>query len=154
MIPELLSQVFEATWPILQELQPALRNAWKEPVPAMKEAGVMFVAGSYMSMSAQTVAAEKLGYIGLFRPGFAEAPDKFPMVMLHALKHVHLLRYCANPACKEPYFVAQRASQVFCSGPCAAPAQREAKRRWWDEHGESRRKKLRRNKGANSKRRK
>lgn len=153
MVPKLFSQVLEATRPILQELQPALRNAWKDPVPVMKEAGLMFLAGSYMAMSAQTVAAEKLGYIAIANrnrggQGFADVPDKFVMVMLHALKHVHLLRYCANPDCKEPYFVAGRASQTFCSGPCAAPAQREAKRRWWDEHGAARRKKLPKNKGV------
>ncbi len=67
--------------------------------------------------------------------------DGFLMALVYAFKHVHLLRYCANPDCKEPYFVARRASQVFCSGPCAKPAQQEAKRNWWNEHGEAARRK-------------
>lgn len=114
--------------PIQLQLQPQLRGAWKESVPGWKEAGLMMMAGGYMQMSAQSVA-------------FTGVPDKFLMVLLYALKHVHLLRYCANPDCKEPYFVARRASQVFCSGPCAKPAQREAKRKWWNEHGEAARRK-------------
>jgi len=80
--------------------------------------------------------------------GVPRGTDGFLMVLLYALKHVHLLRYCANPDCKEPYFVARRASQVFCSGPCAKTAQREAKKRWWDKHGEAaRRKRLGKKKG-------
>jgi hypothetical protein len=154
MIPKLFSQVFEASVPFLRkQLQPALRNVWKESVPSMKEAGLMFLAGHYMQMSAQSVAAEKTGYLA--GTGFAGVPDKFLMVLLYALKHVHLLRYCANPDCKEPYFVGKRASQIFCSGPCAQPAQREAKLKWWREHGEAARRerlqKKRRGKHAKTK---
>ena len=99
----------------------------------------MFIAGHYMQMSAQSIAAEKLGYLA--GTGFAGVPDKFLMVMIYALKHVHLLRYCANPDCKEPYFVGKRASQIFCSEGCAQPAQRDAKLKWWREHGEAARRK-------------
>jgi hypothetical protein len=45
-------------------------------------------------------------------------------------------RYCANPECPAPYFFVQRKNQRYCSEICAAPAQRELKRRWWAEYGD------------------
>ncbi len=44
------------------------------------------------------------------------------------------IRRCPNPTCPAPYFFAVKRAQKFCSAPCAAPAQREAKRRWWAEN--------------------
>jgi len=44
------------------------------------------------------------------------------------------IRRCPNPECPAPYFFATKGLQKFCSTPCAAPAQREAKRRWWNEN--------------------
>jgi len=68
-------------------------------------------------------------------------PDRFCEVLLYAIKNAHLLRYCQNPECREPYFVASRASQNFCGLACAKPAQGEAMRRWWRQHGPEWRKK-------------
>lgn len=146
------SKVLAASLPFV-ELQPALRHVWKESVPTMKEAGLMFIAGDYMKISAQSIAVgnlnRELGFI--VRTDFAAVPDKFLMVLLYTLKHVHLLRYCANPDCKEPYFVAGRASQIFCSEPCAAPAQKEAKLKWWNQHGPAWRKKSHKRRGKHAK---
>jgi len=132
---------------LAERLQPQLRIVWREPAPLAKEAGLMMLAAAYMKGCSPQSWTE----ISAFPPGVLRAlaalgvpprgADGFLMVLLYALKHVHLLRYCANPDCKEPYFVARRASQVFCSGPCAKPAQREAKKRWWDKHGEAARRK-------------
>jgi hypothetical protein len=44
------------------------------------------------------------------------------------------IRRCPNPTCPAPYFFATKRAQKFCSTPCAEPAQREAKRRWWSEN--------------------
>jgi hypothetical protein len=49
-------------------------------------------------------------------------------------------RYCANPECPAPYFFVKRKNQRYCSEICAAPAQRELKRKWWAKHGEDWRK--------------
>jgi hypothetical protein len=114
------------TW---AEAQPMLRQIWKEPAPLLKKSGLMVLAAAYMR-------EEGSGLIGW-------PPNRFMTVLLYALEHVHLLRYCANPECKEPYFVARRGSQIYCSSPCAEPAQREAKSKWWREHGDAQRKKSR-----------
>lgn len=42
--------------------------------------------------------------------------------------------HCPNPECPAPYFFATKKGQKYCSPECAKPAQREAKRKWWDEH--------------------
>lgn len=44
------------------------------------------------------------------------------------------LKICQNPDCETPYFISKRKDQKYCSGQCAAPAKREAKRRWWRTH--------------------
>jgi len=55
-----------------------------------------------------------------------------------ALQHFgHILprvSHCQNAACHTPYFLANKVGQMFCSGPCARPAQQEAKRRWWNNN--------------------
>lgn len=44
------------------------------------------------------------------------------------------LRRCPNPTCPAPYFFATKKGQKFCSTACAEPAQRESKRKWWNEN--------------------
>jgi hypothetical protein len=149
--PDKFSRTFSFLRSLLaNQIQPQLRIIWREPAPLAKEAGLMMLGAAYMKGCSRQEWAE----ISAFPPGVLRTlqalgvpsgADGFLMVLLYALKHVHLLRYCGNADCKEPYFVAKRASQVFCGGPCAGPAQREAKKRWWDEHGEARRKKRRKN---------
>ncbi len=121
------------------EAQPMLREVWKEPAALLKESGLMMLAATYMK-----ACEPKAG----LRP---KGADRFLMVLLYALKHVHLLRYCANPGCKEPYFVARRGSQIYCGSPCAAPAQKEAKLKWWRERGIEWREKSRKRRGKHAK---
>ncbi len=107
------------------DVKSMLEGVWKEPIPYMKEAALMRVAAHEATYEVKKGRMRK---------------DNFLMVLLFAVKNAHLLHYCQNPNCKKPYFVAQRASQVYCSVRCAEPAQREAKIRWWREHGDERRK--------------
>jgi hypothetical protein len=44
------------------------------------------------------------------------------------------LKVCANTDCATPYFISKRKDQKYCSPECAAPAKREAKRKWWKEN--------------------
>jgi hypothetical protein len=66
--------------------------------------------------------------------------DPFTRVLIHCMHSADKLRVCQNTDCPAPYFIAQRRSQKYCSEKCAQPSQREFKLRWWDEHGEARRK--------------
>jgi hypothetical protein len=140
------------------DAQPSIQALWREPAPQLKESGLLMLAGKYMYVGAlfeverQVGIGHGLGTVAKMtndqRGSLSPRVDRFLMVLLHALKNVHLLRYCANPKCKEPYFVARRGSQIYCSSPCAEPAQREAKLKWWREHGEDRRRKLKKKRGA------
>jgi hypothetical protein len=66
------------------------------------------------------------------------APSRNQLVYqaLHYLRrNLHMLRTCANTACKRPLFIADKGGQAHCSRDCAFPAQREYKARWWREKG-------------------
>lgn len=59
----------------------------------------------------------------------------FEAAMFHLQTHLaDKIRRCPNPTCPAPYFFAVKRAQKFCSTSCAEPAQREAKRRWWNEN--------------------
>jgi len=118
-------------------VQPTLRKLWIEPTSTMKRDALVILAGKYM-VECGSAPDDRAIY-----PTGEPAPDAFFRVLMFALDNVHLLKYCANPECPEPYFVAERGSQVYCSPSCAKPSQRAAKLKWWAEHGTKRRKELR-----------
>ena len=47
------------------------------------------------------------------------------------------LRHCKRPDCTHPYFIAGHLKQRFCSDLCAEWGQREWKKQWWKDHGET-----------------
>jgi hypothetical protein len=56
--------------------------------------------------------------------------------MDYLLKSHHKARQCENPECPAPYFFGLKAGQRYCGEACAEHGQREAKRRWWSQHGD------------------
>jgi len=77
-----------------------------------------------------------LGFSGPLPP-----PTPFEQALMWLVDVGDRARHCQNPDCVAPYFIAARRSQKYCSTTCAAPTQREFKRRWWAEHGSKRRQK-------------
>lgn len=53
------------------------------------------------------------------------------VLALGCVQNAGHLNVCANQHCPVPYFFSKRKDQKYCSDECAAPAKREAKRRWW-----------------------
>jgi hypothetical protein len=53
----------------------------------------------------------------------------------YLLRSHYKARYCENPSCPAPYFFGAKSTQRYCGESCAEHGQREAKRRWWEEHG-------------------
>jgi hypothetical protein len=50
---------------------------------------------------------------------------------------LHRLKVCENPECPGVrYFIGKRSTQRYCSPECAEVFQREAKRKWWEQHGQ------------------
>ena len=57
------------------------------------------------------------------------------MLIVGVFDHWGHFRYCANPACASPYFIAKRKDQTVCDAErCKAEKQREHARRWWNEN--------------------
>jgi len=72
-------------------------------------------------------------------PGSQEAPKRTPFeqAMDHLLKvdQEGRAKYCENPDCPAPYFIAGNRLYRFCRPECAEPAQRQHKRNWWNKKG-------------------
>jgi hypothetical protein len=69
------------------------------------------------------------------KPKLYPDPHELPAILAWGvLLHYTHLRICRNSGCSTRYFVAARRDQKYCSDLCAAPAKREAKLRWWEDH--------------------
>jgi hypothetical protein len=67
------------------------------------------------------------------------ARNPFQAACYALLLKSNLARFCANPDCPAPYFVATRATQRYCSQDCLKPAQKQWKLDWWNREGKTRR---------------
>jgi hypothetical protein len=57
------------------------------------------------------------------------------MLIVGVFDHWGHFKYCANPNCVTPYFIAKRKDQTVCDAEiCKAEKQREHARRWWNEN--------------------
>jgi len=116
-----------------------LAEAWRAPTLLAREISLLKIVGMYLD----TREEPRLVDSKVFRYNeeywakeAASRVDAFVLVLLRALHIADRMRYCPNPACPAPYFIAKKRRQKYCSDACALPAQREFKRAWWDEHGE------------------
>jgi hypothetical protein len=51
------------------------------------------------------------------------------------LEHWQHFRFCTNPDCAAPYFIAKRSDQTICdAGDCKAQKQRQHALKWWREN--------------------
>jgi hypothetical protein len=57
----------------------------------------------------------------------------FEAAIFHCQQIATRAKYCSNPDCPAPYFIAKKPWQKYCSEVCAARGNREAKRKWWHE---------------------
>jgi hypothetical protein len=76
---------------------------------------------------------------------FAPPINPVEAAIFHFQHQAKRALHCPNPDCPAPYFFASRKGQKYCSEKCAEPAQRAAKRNWWQQN---------RGKAAKTKRRK
>lgn len=56
--------------------------------------------------------------------------------MDYLLKSHKRALHCENPQCPAPFFFGKKSTQRYCGEACAEHGQREAKRRWWGQHGD------------------
>jgi hypothetical protein len=124
----------------LKEVHRALAMAWRRPTVLSRQLGIIQLLAIYVSPrgfgSYGAISERAESWASLLESGF----DSFFLVGLRAVQIADRMRYCPNPTCPAPYFIARRRSQKYCSDDCALPAQRELKRAWWKEHGDEWRK--------------
>jgi hypothetical protein len=108
----------------LLSLQEVLRRGWERPTAKERELAVLG-----MLLDASRLYEQAKGRV------FAVIGEPLGVILLEAIHSADSMRICGNIECPAPYFIASRRSQKFCSDACALPAQREYKRRWWNEHG-------------------
>ncbi len=54
------------------------------------------------------------------------------MLIQGIFEHWEHFKFCANPHCAAPFFVAKRSDQMVCdAGDCKAAKQREHALKWW-----------------------
>lgn len=130
----------EGAW--VATLRNILNDLWTEPDARQKEWGVFAFRYALYKWGDDTLEGDNLFKI-LYQPEKrfrVPPPTPFEQALSHLVKAGDRARYCANPECPAPYFFVTRKNQRYCSEICAAPAQRELKRKWWAEHGEEWRK--------------
>jgi hypothetical protein len=129
-------EVIRRYW--LVPLRDTLRAIWRAPDVRTKEWGMFRITQDYFLQGAPEVVHTPLSADSDYLLKM-KAIGRAELLLMQLLKVIDRTRFCANPECKVPYFVAARRSQKYCSEPCALPAQREHKRRWWKEQGSRRR---------------
>jgi hypothetical protein len=103
-----------------------LKDAWKQPTSLSRELKIFCLQRDLLGLHALRED-----------PVESFKTDKLMFLILRAVFLAEKMRYCANPECPAPYFLAKRRSQKYCTQECALPAQREFKKAWWAEHGEN-----------------
>jgi hypothetical protein len=125
----------DVVWVLILRIM--LRGLWSEPDLRQREWRV-FAIRNHLYNLAQDPHSVK-DPLAIFHPAKLfriPPPTAFEQALLHFIKNTDKARYCANPECPAPYFFIKRKNQRYCSEICAAPAQRELKRKWWAENGE------------------
>lgn len=135
-----VEEMGENAW--VATLKLMLDDLWTEPDYRQKEWGVFafrYALYKWGDNSLRKVDFFKILYdpANRFR---VPPPTPFELALSYLIKAGDRARYCANPECPAPYFFVTRKNQRYCSEICAAPAQRELKRKWWAEHGDEWRK--------------
>lgn len=131
-----VEEMGENAW--VATLKHMLGDLWTEPDYRQKEWGVFAFRYALYKWADNSLRKVDLFKI-LYEPEKrfrVPPPTPFELALSYFLKAGDRARYCANPECPAPYFFVTRKNQRYCSEICAAPAQRELKRKWWAEHGE------------------
>lgn len=107
----------------LDEFAAGLRRAWDEPDERVRRG---WISRLRVAFHDEMYPDDTSGPPG--NTAFDVAMDYWQEISARA-------KHCGNHQCDRPYFIAAKRSVKYCSGECAAPAQKAFKREWWAEHG-------------------
>ncbi len=131
----------------LLPLRNAVRVVWTKADLRFKQWGVFRILEKYLLVGDRSLSVGPVDDEGEWFIGSLDPPTFCENALMQLVEFATLTKFCRNPECRTPYFLATRESQKFCSGPCAKPAQRSSKRSWWAANGREWRR--RREKGQN-----
>jgi hypothetical protein len=114
----------------VQELTVSSRSAWAMDVQeeydylGLEE----IICGAWLGRFGSPLAIDRTRMHGLIRMALWSLPNA---VAVAYSAYCEMLRYCGNPDCAAPYFIAKRKDQRYCGEECASPAKKDAKLRYW-----------------------
>lgn len=116
-------------WPEenLIEIRDQLRAVWTNPESYKSEC----IVREWLNSKSPTGQPAFRSYIkvGGFVPDFSNLRAMLVQGIFENWKH---FKFCANPSCETPYFIAKRTDQTICNGEiCKQEKQRESARKWW-----------------------
>jgi len=124
----------EGHW--LDDMRRLLQAAWSAPLGFERYAALAdFQTVAWMNRRLRMAAGERL-------PDHTDCALEWSewfavyLSSVQLMKVVDRMTICDNPDCCTKYFIAGRKGQRFCSEKCSGEGDREAKRKWWREHGE------------------
>jgi len=119
----------------LLPLRDAVRQIWKSTDTRFKEWGVFRILEKFFLVGDRTVGIGPVLDDREWQLGTLGPPSDSEEALMLLVRRANLTKFCGNSSCETPFFWASRRSQKYCCEPCAAPAQREAKNKWWASHG-------------------
>jgi hypothetical protein len=126
--------------PDILRLRNLLRDAWRggstvqQSIDELLGLSSPSLVGGYFAERSPTISADWLRASLVFLPR-----DEFQAACYTLLRSSNLAKFCANPDCPAPYFIAKRATQRYCSPDCLKPFQKQWKLDWWNREGKARR---------------
>jgi hypothetical protein len=121
----------------LLRLRDTLRAIWRVPDRQTKQWGMFRISQDFFLQGNRELLHVPLDNSADHVLSGLKPPTQTELLLLHFTKWADLTRYCDNPECSAPYFIARDPRQKYCSDGCAKPAQREYKQRWWAENGKT-----------------
>jgi hypothetical protein len=122
----------------LHRLRMHLAEAWRAPTVLAREISLVRIIGRYLETPEEPRLVDVPAHLyneDYWAQEEESRIDSCALALVRTLSLADLMRYCPNPSCPAPYFIAKKGRQKYCSEECAAPAQREFKKSWWAEHG-------------------
>jgi hypothetical protein len=124
---------------LLLPLRATLRAIWQAPDRRTKEWGMFRVSQDFFHQGNSSLIHSPLDDPWNVLLTQVKPPSQTELLLLEFVKLAEYTRYCGNPDCTSPYFIASKRSQKYCTTDCASCAQREFKLKWWREKGSKQR---------------
>jgi hypothetical protein len=128
-------QLLRLYW--LMPMREALRAVWRAPDKRSKLWGIMRIIQDFFQYGDRSLVRIPLPNEGDYFLSL-RSPSRFEEAILQFIDLADCTGYCANGDCQHPYYLSPR-KKKYCTRECAKPAQRAAKKKWWNTKGSRRR---------------